>query len=184
MQLLTVGQLARQAKISRTALLYYEGLGLLRPVARSEAGYRLYGPAEVERLRAIRIYREAGMPMQAIGQLLAPVHGAPAVVLEQRLVELDRQVQRLRTQQRLLARLLAHPETMQLGGLRTKARWVAMLRAAGFSEADMDEWHRAFEADAPGAHQRFLAALGLPAREIAGIRTRSRQRPHGAVSGA
>lgn len=184
MQLLTVGQLARQAKMSRTALLYYEGLGLLRPAARSEAGYRLYGPAEAERLRAIRLYREAGVPLHAIAQLLAPQQREPAALLEQRLVELDRQAQLLRQQQRLLARLLAHPETMRLGGLRTKARWVAMLRGAGFSDADMDEWHRGFEADAPDAHRRFLVALGLPAGEIAGIRARSRRGPRAAAPGA
>ncbi len=170
MNFVTVGQLARVAKVSRTSLLYYEGLGLLRPAARSASGYRLYGQAEVERVRAIRIYREAGIPVRAIGQLVSADHSESAVVLEQRMIEIDRQVQQLRAQQRLLARLLAHPATMSVGGIRTKARWVSMLRAAGFSDNDMDEWHHAFETDAPAAHQRFLAALGMSVQEIDEVR--------------
>ena len=176
MKLLTVGQMARGAKLSRTALLYYERLGLLRPSARSPSGYRLYDQAEVERLRALRVYREAGVPMADIGQLLSAGHSESAAVLERRMVEIDGQVRHLRTQQRLLARLMAHPSMMTLGGIRTKAQWVSMLRAAGFTEQDMDEWHFAFEADAPEAHRKFLAALGMSAREIRNVRTWSKSR--------
>jgi DNA-binding transcriptional MerR regulator len=177
MKLLTVGQVARGAKVSRTSLLYYERLGLLRPAARSPSGYRLYGQAEVERLRALRIYREAGVPISDVARLLSSGHTESAAVLERRMVDIDRQVRQLRSQQRLLARLMAHPATMTPGGIRTKARWVSMLKAAGFSEQDMDEWHYSFEADAPEAHHKFLAALGMSAREIANVRTSSRNRP-------
>ena len=181
MRLLTVGQMARGAKVSRTSLLYYERLGLLRPAARSPSGYRLYGQEEVERLRTLRIYREAGVPMADIGQLLSAGHSGSAAVLERRMVEIDRQVRHLRTQQRLLARLMAHPTMMNLGGIRTKAQWVSMLRAAGFTEQDMDEWHFTFEADAPEAHRKFLAALGMSAREIRNVRTWSKSRAAPAV---
>jgi MerR family transcriptional regulator, thiopeptide resistance regulator len=181
MNLLTVGQMARGAKISRTSLLYYERMGLLRPSGRSSSGYRLYGQAEVERLRALRIYRDAGVPISEIRQLLSSDHNESATVLERRMVEIDRQVRHLRTQQRLLARLMAHPATMTLGGLRTKARWVSSLRAAGFTEHDMDEWHCAFEADAPEAHQQFLAALGMSDREISRVRVWSTSRSAGTV---
>ena len=181
MKFLTIGQMARGAGISRTALLYYERLGLLRPSARSSSGYRLYDQAEVERLRALRAYRQAGVPVSEIVQLLTSDHSESASVLERRLVEIDRQVRQLRVQQRLLARLMAHPSTMTLGGIRTKAQWVSILRAAGFTEHDMDEWHRAFEADAPEAHQGFLAALGMSAREIRRVRTWSNSRTAGAA---
>lgn len=176
MKLLTVGQMARGAKVSRTSLLYYERLGLLSPSGRSPSGYRLYGQAEVERLRTLRIYREAGVPIADIGQLLAAGQSGSAAVLERRMVQIDQQVRQLRVQQRLLARLMAHPTMMTSGGIRTKAQWVSMLRAAGFTEQDMDEWHFAFEADAPEAHQKFLAALGMSAREIRNVRTWSRSR--------
>lgn len=67
---LTLGRLARATGLARSSLLHYEALGLLKPLARSEAGYRLYGEAEVERLQHIRRYREAGLSLEAIQQLL------------------------------------------------------------------------------------------------------------------
>lgn len=182
MHLLTVGQMARSAGISRTSLLYYERAGLLRPAARSAPGYRLYGQTEVDRLRALRIYREAGIPLADVGQLLSTGHTDSVTVLQRRMVEIDRQIHRLRFQQRLLARLMAHPTTMTSGGIRTKAKWVALLQAAGFTENDMEEWHHAFEADAPQAHQEFLAALGLSAREVSRLRAWSRNRATGSPS--
>jgi len=41
MKLIKVGQLARRAEISRSALLHYEQEGLLHPASRTPAGYRL-----------------------------------------------------------------------------------------------------------------------------------------------
>jgi DNA-binding transcriptional MerR regulator len=182
--LLTLGRLARAAGLARSSLLHYERLGLLRPVARSAAGYRLYGASEQGRLRAIRRYREAGLTLAAIGALCAADGGgarsaatsgarpAPAVILEARLRELRAEVARLRAQQRQLARLLAAP-AMRSGLALDKAQWVALLRRAGFGEADMRRWHAEFEAERPDEHAAFLASLGLPAREIRAIRQRA-----------
>ena len=63
--LLTLGRLARATGLARSSLLHYEALGLLQPRARSDSGYRLYGEAEVQRLQAIRRYREAGLSLEA-----------------------------------------------------------------------------------------------------------------------
>ncbi|WP_428845728.1 MerR family DNA-binding transcriptional regulator [Comamonas testosteroni] len=40
---LTTGEVARRAGVSVRTLHHYDSIGLLRPDARSEAGYRLYG---------------------------------------------------------------------------------------------------------------------------------------------
>ncbi|HSL84954.1 MAG TPA: MerR family DNA-binding transcriptional regulator, partial [Thermoanaerobaculia bacterium] len=54
MELLRVGELARRTGLTVRTLHHYDEIGLLRPARRSAtvsgAGYRLYGPAEVERL--------------------------------------------------------------------------------------------------------------------------------------
>ena len=47
----TLGRLARQVGLARSSILHYESIGLLVPGGRSAAGYRLYGSAELERLR-------------------------------------------------------------------------------------------------------------------------------------
>ena len=51
-----------------------------------------------------------------------------------------------------------------------KATWIAVLRATGLSDADMDRWHFDFERLAPAGHRRFLELLGLPPAEIEALR--------------
>jgi hypothetical protein len=51
-----------------------------------------------------------------------------------------------------------------------KQRWVEIMRAAGFTEEEMREWHRQFEQMEPLAHQEFLESLGIPPAEISRIR--------------
>lgn len=175
MKFLTVGGLAARGGISRTALLYYEAAGLLRPAARSAAGYRLYGASELARLQLIRRYREAGIGIHSIRKLVAQGQGTAATLLQQRLLELKEQIDGLRAQQRLLARFLAHPEVLSADAMVSKARWVQLLETAGFTQDDMTNWHRTFEADAPEAHTRFLQAVGIAQDEIDEIRAWSRQ---------
>lgn len=170
MPMLTVRALAREAGISRATLLHYEALGLLQPAARSEAGYRLYGAAELARLQAIRGYREAGLSLVAIGRVLAGGGGEAGALLQARLLSLGSEIAALRAQQHVLACLLAEPERMADRSLASREAWVAMLREAGLDEAGMRAWHVAFEREAPAAHARFLQALGLGADEIAQIR--------------
>jgi hypothetical protein len=58
--------------------------------------------------------------------------------------------------------------------MMTKDRWVDIMRAAGFSEADMNRWHHEFEKSAPDEHQEFLEFLHINADEISKIREWSR----------
>ena len=58
----------------------------------------------------------------------------------------------------------------------TKAKWVEVMRAAGFSDDDMRRWHEQFEKSAPQEHQEFLEFLHIPADEIQSIRNWSRWR--------
>lgn len=170
--LLTIGRLARAAGLARGTLLHYEALGLLAARGRSGAGYRLYGADEAERLQAIRRYRDAGLSLADIRALLARPPGGAAGLLEQRLLGLSAEIQRLRAQQRHLARLLALAELR--APLAGKAAWVALLRRAGFADDEMRRWHADFEADDPAGHGRFLRALGLAAAEVAAVRGVSR----------
>ena len=51
--MLTIHQMAERTGVTIRALRYYDKIGLLPPGAVSPAGYRLYGPAELERLQQI-----------------------------------------------------------------------------------------------------------------------------------
>lgn len=169
---LTLGRLARAADMARSSVLHYERLGLLQPAGRTRAGYRWYGAREIEQLQAIRRFRDAGLSLASIRDLLEPraTLSAPAVLLESRLVELCAEVERLRAQQQLLARLLATPEFRKGHHCTDKDAWVALLRRAGLDDAQMHAWHAAFEANTPAEHAAFLRSLGLAAGEIRKIR--------------
>jgi DNA-binding transcriptional MerR regulator len=67
----TVGDVSRMARISVRTLHHYDQIGLVKPRARSEAGYRLYSDGDVERLQQVLFYRELGFRLEEIGRILA-----------------------------------------------------------------------------------------------------------------
>ena len=60
-----------EAGVSVRTLHLYDRLGLLRPAAVSESGYRLYGDAELEHLEHILALRFVGFTLDQIKKLLA-----------------------------------------------------------------------------------------------------------------
>ena len=64
----SISALAREQGLSRSTLLYYDRIGLLRPQSRSEANYRYYGEEQRQRqrLRQIGALRAAGMTLEEI----------------------------------------------------------------------------------------------------------------------
>ena len=171
---LTVTQLARACGLSRTAVLYYESIGLLKAVRRSAGNYRLYGDHDLERLRQICFYRDAGLKLGDIRSLLDRAHGDAAAVLQRRFVELGAEIERLRDHQRSIARLLGTTNKLRRMRMVTKDKWVEVMRAAGLTDEQMHRWHKEFEKAAPSEHQEFLEFLHIPAEEVARIRAWSR----------
>lgn len=172
--MLTVSQLARHCGLSRSTVLYYESIGLLRPALRSESNYREYSEAELARLRQICVYRNAGLKLDDIRVILDERSNDAGAVLKRRLIELDREIESLREHQRAILRLLKVEEATWRNEEMTKDKWVSIMRAAGFNEADMMRWHKQFEASAPDEHQEFLQYLHISEDEIRRIREQSR----------
>lgn len=177
--ILTVGRLARRFGLSRSTLLYYDSIGLLRPSSRSRSNYRHYSEEDGERLAQVCRLRSAGVPLADIRRILESRGGGVAAVLERRLAELNREMSRLRGQQEVIVRLLKRPSLRRRVRALDRQQWVALLRAAGLDEDGMQAWHREFERLSPEAHQDFLESLGIPAAEIGRIRTWSRRRATG-----
>ncbi len=69
----TVQKLGQLAHISTRTLRYYDEVGILKPARISSSGYRIYGEREVARLQQILFYRELGIGLESIKDLvLAP----------------------------------------------------------------------------------------------------------------
>ncbi len=66
----TVKELAKLAQVSIRTLHHYDGIGLLKPAFRSEKKYRLYGKNELLRLQQILFYKELGLSLKAISEVL------------------------------------------------------------------------------------------------------------------
>lgn len=171
----TVGRLARRFGLSRSALLYYDRIGLLSPSAHSRSGYRLYSEEDVTRLEKILLYRDVGLSLQAIGSLFSSEPGSVGAALEERLSSINDEIDALRRQQKIVLALLQRGEDGRKVRTMDKAAWVALLRATGLDDDDMRRWHVEFERQAPEAHQEFLESLGIDAEEAAGIRARARE---------
>ena len=171
---LTVTNLARACKLSRSTLLYYESIGLLPRPRRTAGNYRAYSPKDLDRLRQICVYRDAGVPLADIRALLDGPRDDAAVLLRRRMVELGETIERLRGQQQAIARLLKSASKLRSIPMVTKEKWVAIMKAAGFSEDDMRRWHAEFEKGAPEEHQEFLEFLHIPSDELGRIRAWSR----------
>lgn len=67
----TINKLAKLAGVSTRTLRYYDELGLLPPARASSNGYRIYGQKEVDRLQQILFYRELGVSLEEIRNILA-----------------------------------------------------------------------------------------------------------------
>lgn len=66
----TVQKLGRLAGISTRTLRYYDEIGILKPARINSSGYRIYGRAEVDRLQQILFYRELGVSLDSIKNIV------------------------------------------------------------------------------------------------------------------
>lgn len=67
---MTIGQAAAASGLTPKAIRLYETRGLIEPAARTESGYRTYGPDDVALLSFIRRARSLGLRLDEIGQII------------------------------------------------------------------------------------------------------------------
>jgi MerR family transcriptional regulator, thiopeptide resistance regulator len=177
-----ISALARRFGLSRSALLHYDRIGLLRPDGRSAAGYRRYSEEDALRLETICRYRNADVPLTTIAALMTNRNSsAVRAALEAHLEELDRRMRILRAQQARVMTLLGAPAFPDGIPVVSVAELKRMLRAAGLDDDGFVKLHVLFEYIAPSAHQTFLEALGLTAVEIDALRTTARRTGDGGI---
>jgi MerR family transcriptional regulator, copper efflux regulator len=65
-----IGELAQTAGVTTKTIRYYESIGVLEEPARTDAGYRSYGPGAIERLDFVKHSQSSGLTLAEIKSIL------------------------------------------------------------------------------------------------------------------
>lgn len=84
----TVQKLGRLAGVSTRTLRYYDEIGILKPARINSSGYRIYGQKEVDLLQQIMFYREMGVNLETIKNLITSKNFSESKALEDHLKKL------------------------------------------------------------------------------------------------
>jgi DNA-binding transcriptional MerR regulator len=104
--LISIGEMARYARISRPALIHYDRLGLISPVRRGDNNYRLYSSRQLQSIRLVATLQDIGMPLKEIAKLVR--NRTPENILdlfEKYDAHVGRSVEKLRRTQMLMQTL-------------------------------------------------------------------------------
>jgi DNA-binding transcriptional MerR regulator len=179
-----VGAVARLAGVTVRTLHHYDEIGLLRPSGRTDAGYRRYAEADLERLQRILFYRELEFGLDDIRTAMADGGRDGLVHLRRQHALLAERIERLERLSRAVAKAMeAHQmginltaeERLEVFGdfdpdahaAEAESRWGDMdpyresaRRTGSYTKAD---WAR-IKAEGAAINARLAAAMtaGLP----------------------
>ena len=108
----TVKQVSKLTGVSVRTLHYYDAIGLLMPTRVTEAGYRLYDEAALERLQSILLFRSLRFSLKEIREILDNPDFNPMEALSD-------QIRLLQLQRDQLDKLITHAQKIQEEGMFT-----------------------------------------------------------------
>ena len=164
--MMTVHEVSELTGVSVRALHHYDQLGLLKPAAVTEAGYRLYDEDSLVRLQSILLFRELQFPLKDIGAILdSPVFDRNRA--------LDQQIHLLELQKEHLENLIDLARGMKLVGVKRMTDFTAFdtkkiddyAREAKASWGKTPEWQE-YEQKAQGRTREDNAALARGMMDI------------------
>ncbi len=126
--MMTVHEVSKLAGVSIRTLQYYDKIGLLRPTGHTDAGYRLYDDADLERLQHILLFRELEFPLKDIKSILNSPDFDRGKALEQ-------QIELLRLKKE-------HIENLMNFALGIKMLGVKHMDFKAFDRSKLDEYSR------------------------------------------
>lgn len=123
--LLKVGELAKRTGLTVRTLHHYDAISLLKPSARSAAGYRLYNDADIARLHAIQALRDLGFPLSEIDSMLGMDDTPLPDILLRQMHTLDQEISRAMD---LRSRLSILHERLSAGSKPKTEDWLTALQ--------------------------------------------------------
>lgn len=122
----TVKEVSKRAGVSVRTLHHYDAIGLLKPTAATEAGYRLYDDGALARLQSILLFRELQFSLGEIKTILDnPAFDAQAA--------LDQQIQLLELQRKRLDGLITFAREIKEKGVET-------MEFQAFDKRELERW--------------------------------------------
>jgi MerR family transcriptional regulator, thiopeptide resistance regulator len=158
----TVGEVSKLSGVSVRALHHYDEIGLLSPSERSDAGYRLYSHADLQRLQETLGWRALGFGLGEIAPLLDEPGRDRGAALRRQPELVEAELGRLGALVRALDRALAAHE------LATEQEEQSMF--AGFDHAQYEDEARERWGDTDAYRESARRAAGYGAEEWAVIR--------------
>lgn len=116
---LTVGRVADLVGVSVRTLHHWDAIGLVRPSGRSWSGYRLYDGEDVARIHRVLVYRELGLALAQIGEILDDPSVDPREHLRRQKDLLEERIRRLtrtaRAVDEMIERTTMHDDEKTIG---------------------------------------------------------------------
>ena len=94
--MMTVNEVSKLTGVSIRTLQYYDTIGLLKPSAYTESGYRLYDDSALERLQQILLFKELEFPLKEIKTIVDAPGFDRSKALEQQIELLTMKKQHLK----------------------------------------------------------------------------------------
>ena len=123
---LKIGELARRTGLTVRALHHYDDIGLLKPSARTDSGYRLYAREDIARLYRIQALQRLDVSLADIGAILDNDEGGLCEIVARQLSSLERQI---RQATELRTHLAALQTRLRASAEPTVDEWLATLES-------------------------------------------------------
>lgn len=136
---LTVGRVADLVGVSVRTLHHWDAIGLVRPSGRSWSGYRLYDAEDVARIHRVLVYRELGLALAQIGEILDDPSVDPREHLQRQRTLLEERIRRLERTARAVDEMIERTDMTHENGIRLSAEEQARIFGADWDPAYQDE---------------------------------------------
>lgn len=136
---LTVGRVADLVGVSVRTLHHWDAIGLVRPSGRSWSRYRLYDAEDVARIHRVLVYRELGLALAQIGEILDDPSVDPREHLQRQRTLLEERIRRLERTARAVDEMIERTDMTHENGIRLSAEEQARIFGADWDPAYQDD---------------------------------------------